>query len=833
MNQIEPMYWMGQTLGFVIMSAVMGVWRQAATITGTSLASQKSWRAIILSLTTQAIARFLLGLSSQVDHRILNHFHLDGWVGGPFEILALLLGTLGLLWLFPLWDTVLRKVTFQIKSNTASIVTVGLSIICCILFSNTFTGYLDLCAGMSMTLVGSAMYILAWKKNEFEKIKLAGISFSFVGFVFILASLETIKLSWVSCVAAIIGSLFSLCSLHARVHEVSKGRVGDDWHKVVLIWLLSWFFLVVAGPLLWLATGSGSDGFKNYIFSLGLLSALFVISWHFRKLSMHISKYADDLGRDRSRTLLSALDASAFLIDRHGSIIDCSNLAAKMCFCSWSEIKGRVVWDSLGVYPITKGSFEAKDKHGRDLVLTLVELGAGVEDMSALTVRDITSEKSVKKAMDKAAREDELTGLPNRREALEIVDISIEASRGVEGLGLLFMDLDHFKNVNDTEGHAAGDALLREVSSILNETIKEYGGWLARLGGDEFLGVIAGGKEDDCLEAAYRCVASMERSARAEKGSVGISVGIALFPRDGDSGIDLIRRADAAMYESKSNGRGRVSLFGEAIESRLRRRVQVEGFLRESLKLDQGIAMVLQPLCFMDGTFNGHAEALIRAPGMQGLNAQELITVAEHSGLIMPLGRWVLRQAAIMQRDAEKKGVQLILSINVSAKQFMDEMFWEMFRGMARLGQFPKGITLEVTETTLMDDVDRSIRLLAEARSLGASIALDDFGAGYSSLSTLKRMPLDKLKLDKSLLDEVPEVEEAKRVAQAAIAMADALGLDVVAEGVERQEQAQWLKSKGVKNAQGYLFAKPMSPDNLFALILQSNHTVLLKENKD
>lgn len=346
------------------------------------------------------------------------------------------------------------------------------------------------------------------------------------------------------------------------------------------------------------------------------------------------------------------------------------------------------------------------------------------------------------------------------------------------------------------------------------------------------MGVIGGASSEACEEAAYRCIAAMERSARAAKGSVGVSVGIAMFPRDGDTGLDLIRRADAAMYEAKSGGRGRLSFFGESIEMKLRRRVQIEGFLRDALKHDKGLSMALQPICLCDGTFSGEAEALIRAPGMEGLGAQELILVAEHSGLILPLGRWVLRAAAQIQRDADKAGVALTLSINVSAKQFMDDLFWEQFRGMARLGQFARGITLEVTETTLMEDAARSSRLLAEARELGAKVALDDFGAGYSSLSTLKSMPLDKIKLDKSLIDDVPGDRESKRVAQAAIAMAEALGLEVVAEGVERPEQARWLAAKGVKKAQGYLFAKPMPPKILMQIAGTSVAPIFMGEPK-
>lgn len=472
------------------------------------------------------------------------------------------------------------------------------------------------------------------------------------------------------------------------------------------------------------------------------------------------------------------------------------------------------------------GKFDRVDKRGRHLLFTWAPLGAQGDEAGArsvLTVRDATSESQSKMALDKAAREDDLTGLPNRREALSIVDQAIEASRGVDKLGILFLDLDHFKNVNDTEGHASGDALLREVAIILEACVADAGGWLARLGGDEFLGVIPGAGEAECEEAALRCVEAMERSERAVKGSVGVSVGVSLFPRDGDTGHDLIRRADAAMYESKSGGRGRVSFFGAAIEDRLRRRVQIESFLRDALRGEQGqgLALALQPICGVDGTYSGLAEALIRAPGMPGLGAQEMVSIAEQSGLIMQMGRWVLRQAVSIQHEHEVKGAPLMLSINVSSKQFMDDLFWEQFRGMARLGQFTNGITLEVTETTLMEDQKRAIRLLQEARTLGAQIALDDFGAGYSSLSTLKNMPLDKLKLDKSLLDFVPEDVEARRVAQAAIAMANALGLEIVAEGVERDEQARWLGEHGVRHIQGFLFAKPMEPSQLLELALR------------
>jgi diguanylate cyclase (GGDEF)-like protein len=818
LEAFEPLCWMGQTLAFVILAASLGVWRQVATAAGMRVAGRADWDAMITAMWLAASARFALGLSGQLDSRMKATQWPGEWMG-PFEMGAVALAGLGLASLWPLFrEGALRAGSGVVSARLWSMALLALASGVAIGLARGSASFVDLCAGLQVATLSAGMAGLSSGKGAaMRRMRLVSALGLAMALAFGVAGLGTPGAAGLA--AAALGSLIVLVALHMRVRDLSRGRVNSSPWRAARHWAGSWMILLGVGPALWLASGREDGLFRDYAMTLGLLCAFVTATWHFRDLNLAVARYLDRMARERSRALLSGIDAAAFLLGRGDRVMECSKAAEGLVGMEARSMEGKSVWEALKVAPIEGfGRFEARDEQGRLLVLTKERLGEAEEGLAALTARDSTGETAALEALDRAAREDELTGLPNRREALSIVDLSISRCAEGEGLGVLFLDLDHFKNVNDTEGHAAGDALLREVAGLLGESLRENGGWLARLGGDEFLGVIPSGGEVRCEEAAFRCIEAMERSQRATQGSVGVSVGIALFPRDGANGADLIRRADAAMYEAKTGGRGRLSFFGAAIESRLRRRVQVEGFLREALKRDEGLSVALQPMCSMEGLFLGRAEALVRAPGMPGLGAQEMVDVAEASGLILPLGRWVLRQAGAIQRDADKAGVALTLSINVSARQFMDDLFWEQFRGMARLGQFTHGVTLEVTESTLMEDAERSCRLLMEARALGASIALDDFGAGYSSLSTLKTMPLDKLKMDKSLLDMVPEEEGASRVAQAAIAIADALRLEVVAEGVEREDQARWLKSKGVYVAQGYLFAKPMEPERLLAL---------------
>ena len=827
----HPLYWMGQTLGLVIMAATLGVWRHAATVAGTTVGNKTSWRSIISVLWMQAAARFLMGLSEQLDvHMALAEaFKLSG--GGPFMLGGVVLTTLTIPALWPILHAVSES---ALGKRAASAATAGIVALCLLLgmgLAQTVESYVNLCAMFSFAVVGGGMLILSFSPSALRagnmfKVRTASVLGGSIAALFGLAAFSSRGLEAVwAAGACFLGSLILIVTLHARIKEISKGRAASSPLAGALAALAGWTALATVGPTFWMLSNKPEGPmYRDYMMTLGLLCALFIVSWHFRNLNLSVSRCIERLGRDRARALLMGVKAAAFLVDASGRVVECSKEAEALTKSSGAELTGRSVWDILGMKPGTGIQFEGVNDTGRELTVSRETLGDDLADLEVITVRDVSSERGAERALERAAREDELTGLPNRREALFRIDAKLGELGPTGHLGTLFMDLDHFKNVNDTEGHAAGDALLQDAGLALSQAMQSSGGWLARLGGDEFLGVLPNGHDAECEAAARRCIEAMEICQRAAKGSVGVSVGVAIHPRDGAQAIDLIRRADAAMYEAKTRGRGGVSFFGASIEHKLRRRVQVESFAREALRTDTGLSLVVQPLCAMDGAFIGQVEALIRAPGMPGLGAQELIEIAEQSGLILLLGRWVLQQASQIQREATAKGVSLSLSVNVSARQFMDEIFWDQFRAMMHKGTFPRGLTLEVTESTMSVDQDLAARLLTEARSLGARVALDDFGAGYSSLAALKRMPLDRLKLDKSLIDSVPEDLDAQRVATAAIAMAQALGLDVVAEGVERPEQAKWLESRGVLTAQGFLFAKPMTVEQLIQILKSGQH---------
>jgi diguanylate cyclase (GGDEF)-like protein len=440
--------------------------------------------------------------------------------------------------------------------------------------------------------------------------------------------------------------------------------------------------------------------------------------------------------------------------------------------------------------------------------------------------RDITERRSAADAIHRLAFYDGLTGLPNRRLLTERLETMVGQARAGSGLGaVLYLDLDNFKNVNDARGHATGDTLLKYVGARLAQAVSRHD-TVARIGGDEFV-VLLGSLPPDpaaatraALAVAERIRARLARAVQIEGQpyQTSVSVGVAL-PLHGATGAqDLLREADTAMYHAKSSGRNGVALFETAMLAEAERRLTLERDLAQAMENGE-LAMHLQLQVNGDGVADG-AELLMRwqRPDGRMVPPDVFIPVAESSGLIVPLGRFVLREACRAWRVLQGAGHRLALSINVSPYQFRQPDFVEQVRAiLLETGAPPDRLIFEVTEGLLIDDIDQTIARMQALTEIGIRFSIDDFGTGYSNLAYLKKMPLYELKIDKGFMRDTPRDVNGTAIVQSILAMATHLGLRVVAEGIETAEQATFLGAHGRPHMQGYLFHKPMPLEGVLA----------------
>jgi diguanylate cyclase (GGDEF)-like protein/PAS domain S-box-containing protein len=433
--------------------------------------------------------------------------------------------------------------------------------------------------------------------------------------------------------------------------------------------------------------------------------------------------------------------------------------------------------------------------------------------------RDITERRNAADAIHRLAFYDVLTGLPNRRLLMERLDAMVEQSRSGRCLGaLLYVDLDNFKTVNDARGHATGDALLVNAAARLSAAVRQRD-IVARIGGDEFVIMLDGLDADSAAATrAARAVADKIRSALAEPFEIDgqsyhttASIGVALPLHGAGNAQDLLREADTAMYRAKADGRNGVAMFETAMLADAQRKLTLERDLAQAL--DKGeLAMHLQLQVGHDGLPAG-AELLMRWQRADGafVPPDVFIPVAESSGLIVPLGRWVLREACRAWLALDAGGHALPLSINVSPLQFRQPDFVDNVRAvLLETGAPPQQLIFEVTEGLLVEDVGQTVDRMRELAALGIRFSIDDFGTGYSNLAYLKKMPLYELKIDKSFMRDTPHDANGTAIVQSILAMAGHLGLRVVAEGIETGEQARFLAEHGGAAMQGYLFHRPM-----------------------
>jgi len=425
------------------------------------------------------------------------------------------------------------------------------------------------------------------------------------------------------------------------------------------------------------------------------------------------------------------------------------------------------------------------------------------------------------------ARHDSLTALPNREYFVEVLEAAlIEARKRTNPLAVLFIDLDRFKQINDTLGHAIGDGLLRKVAARLRSLLAA-GDLIGRMGGDEFTVVLSHSPDvESVVRTSQEFLAALRKPYRVDGHELFVtaSAGVALFPQHGGTAADLMHNADLAMYCAKSSGKDAVEVFVTEDLAVGLERLRLENALRRALENCE-FEILYQPVMRMDGEIDG-VEALLtwKHPIYGTISPKQFIPIAEEAGLIVPIGSWVLRQACLEGARWRQAGYAPIrISVNVSAIQFERGDFAETVADALALSGFPSDcLDLELTESCVMRDLAGSVVRMSQVRDLGVSISIDDFGTGYSSLSYLTRLPVDSLKIDQSFLRNLQQPEGSLLVVQSIVRLAHNMNLTVVAEGVETAAELDLVRVLGCDKVQGHVYGPSLSRQATEALLMKT-----------
>jgi len=435
-------------------------------------------------------------------------------------------------------------------------------------------------------------------------------------------------------------------------------------------------------------------------------------------------------------------------------------------------------------------------------------------------IHDLTERKNSEYQLSRLAHYDTLTGLANRSQLLDEANNQILiAKRQQTGLAIVFLDLDHFKEINDNFGHEAGDQLLQEVGVRLKTAVRETD-CVSRFGGDEFVLLLPNiHTPDDVSNVVNKILADFTRPVILEGHSVtiGTSMGVSLFPGDGEDAKTLLRCADSALYQAKAEGRNNVQFYRAELTARIEQRFKLEKELRHGIEHGEFV-LYYQPIVSLTGARDICAEALIRwqHPKLGLLRPEMFIPFAEETGLIIPIGDWVIKTACAEAAGWQNAGKPVPVSINISARQFKSgNLILRIRQALADSGLDPTLLCLEITEQFLLQDTEQNMALIEELKAMGVKIAIDDFGIGYSSLSYFKRFGPAQLKIDRSFISGVIDDAEDAAIVRAIIALGKSLKIQLVAEGIENPQQLAFVIDEGCDKAQGFLYAEP-APAEIF-----------------
>lgn len=536
----------------------------------------------------------------------------------------------------------------------------------------------------------------------------------------------------------------------------------------------------------------------------------------------------------QSFNLLSCLADFAVRIDAEGTILQASELSQGFLDLSGSPVGESV---KLFIQPEDKAAFlEAREMAAlvgekRSFVCRLLRqrvlpvwtdchlFRLQGQDEYVFVAFDASHWKENEARLAHLSTHDPLTGLPGRALLDDRIRMGVNtAIREKQGLSLLLLDLDGFKKVNDSLGHTAGDKLIKAIAERVQGVIRRSD-TLARVGGDEFALIMAvtGDDQKKGVETVAKKILSLVQRPFQIDGNdlyISVSIGVAIYLEHGDDSTSLLKHAEIAMYSAKEQGKNRWELYHPQIDGSKNGNLSLEAAMHEGIQNGEFLLHYQPVFCMQTGVLKG-AEALMRweRPGHGLVSPAKFIPLAESSGLIEILGAWALRMACHQAKLWQEAGAaDFYMSVNVSPSQFRKPGFTELVtKALDESGLAHSSLMLEITEGVLMNDPEKSNAILSGLRDAGVKIAIDDFGTGYSSLSYLKKFPLSVLKIDKSFVDDVPKCAADVAIVSAVLSLAAGLGLVVVAEGVEIQEQLDFLKAKGCDLVQGYLTGRPMN----------------------
>ena len=492
----------------------------------------------------------------------------------------------------------------------------------------------------------------------------------------------------------------------------------------------------------------------------------------------------------------------------------------------------RKLWSALKLAGKWQGEIWDRRKNGE--LVPLWQSISAVHDSDGQIIRyigvfyDLSEQKRTAEHIHHLAYYDSLTDLPNRQLFIDSCEQALEkVRRNDRKLAVLFLDLDRFKHINDSLGHPVGDELLRAVAQRLKNALRQ-GDTVARLGGDEFIVLLENPESYDIVEyVAFKILASLAKPFMLQdhKLEIGTSIGISCYPKDGEDATTLIKHADLALYQAKERGRGNFQFYDVHLTERAKERLFFETELREAMNREELIVYYQPQFALIDDRLIG-AEALLRWHHHKHgtISPDKFISIAEDSGLIVAIGEWVLRNACRQAKEWLDSGFDFQrMAVNLSGVQIeRSDILATVRQVLTDTGLPPEHLELEITETYIMQREQRNIRIMEDLRALGVVLAIDDFGTGQSSLGYLKRLPVDKLKIDRSFVMDIPHDSNDMAITRAIIALGHNLHLTVLAEGIETVEQTAFLKELGCDEAQGYYYSPPIDAASFYRMLLKN-----------
>ncbi len=570
-----------------------------------------------------------------------------------------------------------------------------------------------------------------------------------------------------------------------------------------------------------------------------------------------LGSFMDITGRKRSeealrqneekyRTILESIQESYFEVDLAGNFTFCNDSMSRLTGCPKEELLG-VNYKQFLNEETSKEVFQAFNKVystgepakgfnwqivGQNGFERYIEASVSLKkDLSGkLTgfrgiIHDITERKRIEQQINYMATHDVLTGLPNRLMFSQLLNHAIRsAQRHKRQLAVFFIDLDRFKSINDSLGHEAGDRLLKEIAKRFKKSLRSVD-VVSRLGGDEFVILIEEVNElSQIANIAHKLLTATIKPMvlTGEECRITASIGISMYPKDGTDEQSLMKNADMAMYFAKEEGKNNYQFYSKDIQSQSNERLGIETNIRLALERKEFSLQYQARLDFKTGAITG-VEALLRwnNPFLGSVTPTQFIPVAEETGLIVPIGRWVLKTACAQNVAWQRQGLPTVrMAVNLSLRQLMDYNLLEDIKAaLVDSGMAPNLLELEITENMTMHNPTRLIAVLNNIKKLGVRIAIDDFGTAYSSLAQIKNFPVDTLKVDRSFIRNLPQDSENQAITEAIITMGKNLNITVVAEGVETQEQKDFLRDHICDEMQGFYFSKPIAPDQFGDLL--------------